>query len=221
LIYASLRVTEAWLSSAEWALHAFNGPPDNFIPGCFSDPGAQGPAIGKYKALFEPQNTPFKNKGRGVSGVRRLWCYLIRQPTTQKVFIKFIFGRKSKKPLLAAPDDTLSQVAGVGGEGPGFMGLGAGAAALAPALVGAGADALAAGAAGTYHEARKEQMRRMVDPVKVIHKEHDAITAFCINKVSFSICPLDHLNNRLGINHTLSLSGAEEGREVEQRESSG
>ena len=28
------------------------------------------------------------------------------------------------------------------------------------------------------------QLARMQQPVKVIHKEHEAVTAFCINKVS-------------------------------------
>ena len=29
-----------------------------------------------------------------------------------------------------------------------------------------------------------QQLARMQQPVKVIHKEHEAVTAFCINKVS-------------------------------------
>ena len=29
-----------------------------------------------------------------------------------------------------------------------------------------------------------QQMARVYHPVKIIHKEHDAISAFCINKVS-------------------------------------
>ena len=61
LIYASLRITEAWLNSTLVSLDAFpSSPPDNFIPGCFPNPGASGPAIEKYKSLFQQQNTPFK-----------------------------------------------------------------------------------------------------------------------------------------------------------------
>ena len=59
LIYASLRVTEAWLSSLMASLKTHGAPPDNYIPGCFSNPLAAGPAIEKYRSLFEPQNTPF------------------------------------------------------------------------------------------------------------------------------------------------------------------
>ena len=61
LIYASLRVTEAWLDSTLASLDAFGGgAPDGFIAGCFPDHSAAGPAIEKYRALFELQNTPFK-----------------------------------------------------------------------------------------------------------------------------------------------------------------
>ncbi len=60
LIYACLRISEAWLSSALSALETFGVPPDDFIPGCFANPGAHGPAIEKYRSLFELHNTPFK-----------------------------------------------------------------------------------------------------------------------------------------------------------------
>ena len=59
LIYASLRVTEAWLDSILQSLNAFGRCPDNLIPGCSANPAAGGASIEKYKALFELQNTPF------------------------------------------------------------------------------------------------------------------------------------------------------------------
>ncbi len=59
LIYANLRVTEAWLSSIIGSLRVFGSAPANYIPGCFADLNASGPAIEKYKCLFEHQNTPF------------------------------------------------------------------------------------------------------------------------------------------------------------------
>jgi hypothetical protein len=59
LIYANLRVTEAWLSNIMATLRGFGSPPSNYIPGCFSNPTAAGPTIEKYRCLFEPHNTPF------------------------------------------------------------------------------------------------------------------------------------------------------------------
>ena len=62
LIYAGLRTTEAWLDTTLASLNALGSAPDGFIPGCFPSAGvAPGhPAIEKYKAIFEPENTPFK-----------------------------------------------------------------------------------------------------------------------------------------------------------------
>ena len=59
LIYASLRVTESWIDSTLDSLNKVGGPPDNFLPGCQANFSAPGPAIQKYKSLFELQNTPF------------------------------------------------------------------------------------------------------------------------------------------------------------------
>ena len=64
LVYAALRMTETWKESVLESLMAFGQAPDSFIPGCFADSNATGPAITKYRCLFEPQNTPFKQNGR-------------------------------------------------------------------------------------------------------------------------------------------------------------
>jgi hypothetical protein len=59
LIYSCLRVTESWLDGILDTLNAFGKPPDQYIPGCSINSMASGPAIEKYKCLFEPQNHPF------------------------------------------------------------------------------------------------------------------------------------------------------------------
>ena len=96
LVYASLRMTETWKESVMESLVNYNHAPENFIPGCFADSSATGPAITKYRGLFEPQNTPFRPNGHGLGSIKRLWMYLVRQECTQNFFIKFIFGRKAK-----------------------------------------------------------------------------------------------------------------------------
>ena len=60
LIYACLRATESWRDSALECVDAFTQVPDNFIPGCFANSMATGPAIEKYRGLFELHNTPFR-----------------------------------------------------------------------------------------------------------------------------------------------------------------
>ena len=60
MVYASLRMTETWKDSVMESILNFEQAPESFIPGCFVDSSATGPAITKYRGLFEPQNTPFK-----------------------------------------------------------------------------------------------------------------------------------------------------------------
>ena len=60
LVYACMRMTETWKEYALESINNFGQAPDDFIPGCFSNPSASGPAIEKYRCLFEIQNTPFR-----------------------------------------------------------------------------------------------------------------------------------------------------------------
>ena len=60
LVYACMRMTETWKEYAIESINSFGQAPDDFIPGCFPNPTASGPAIEKYRCLFEPQNTPFR-----------------------------------------------------------------------------------------------------------------------------------------------------------------
>ena len=89
-------MTETWKESVMESLLSFNCAPENFIPGCFADSNATGPAINKYRGMIEPQNTPFKPNGHGLGPIKRLWMFLVRQECIQNFFIKFIFGRKAK-----------------------------------------------------------------------------------------------------------------------------
>lgn len=159
-------MTETWKDSAMESLLAFGQAPESFIPGCFVDPNATGPAITKYRGLFEPQNTPFKTKGHGLGPIKRLWMYLVRQDRVQNFFIKFIFGRKAK--VLTHFNGINSQALT---ESASFI------SDVNTAIAALGDEDQLAAAVG-------QQLARMQQPVKVIHKEHEAITAFCINKVS-------------------------------------
>ena len=91
--------------------------------------------------------------------------YLVRQEKVQNFFIKFIFGKKSKpvthqfKGLPSIP------------ESQSFI------SDTNTAIAASGDEEHLAAAVG-------HQLARMQQPVKVIHKEHEAVTAFCINKVS-------------------------------------
>ena len=88
----------------------------------------------------------------------------------QKVFIKYIFGRQSRQQRLGRGGipESQSYVSRLSAE------------AAAAAVVDGGDGSMAAAAAGEYVHT---QVARMLQPVKIIHKDHDAVTAFCINKV--------------------------------------
>ncbi len=151
LAYACLRVTEAWKNAIFVQLASYGSPPNNFIPGCFAVQVSQGPAIDKYKALFEPQNTPFPARGHGLGPLKRLWGYLIRQKAVQKVFVKYIFASRRPESESLLPESQSAENVD-----------------LDHARISA---------------AHCRQVARMHKPVKVIHRDHEAITAFCINKV--------------------------------------
>ena len=184
LVYAALRMTETWKDSVLESLMNFGQAPDSFIPGCFADSNATGPAITKYRCLFEPQNTPFKQTGmafffnvfifnnpqsfpgHGLGSIKRLWMFLVRQDKVQNFFIKFIFARKSKANALQK------------------LGLNNALPTSASFISDANTAIAAMGDEDQLATAVGHQLARMQQPVKVIHKEHEAVTAFCINKVS-------------------------------------
>ena len=96
LIYKCLRISEKWTKIVTERLNRDGKPPDNFIIGCFPDPGAQGPLINKYRSMLEQQNTPFAIKGHGLGPIKRLWRYLVHQERVQPIFIRYIFGKSRK-----------------------------------------------------------------------------------------------------------------------------
>ncbi|CAB4063326.1 unnamed protein product [Lepeophtheirus salmonis] len=161
LIYGCLRATDNWLDAVNCKLHSFENKSQQLFPGCYADSSVHGPAIEKYKCLFEPQNTPFRNKGQGLGPVKRLWSFLIRQQPVQHVFIKHIFGKRK-----------------VIGDSP----------TLSSRVIDTNSSALKCAGPSSYSsegdasESFQYQILKMNKPVKVIHKEQDGITAFCINK---------------------------------------
>lgn len=74
---------------------ALRGPaPLDFIPGCFIESDAKGPAIHKYRSLLEKSNTPFSPIQSSAAPARRLWNFLVRQEPVQDIFIRAVFGKK-------------------------------------------------------------------------------------------------------------------------------
>ena len=177
-IYKCLRTTEQWSHAIIERLMKEGKPPDNFIPGCFSDSTATGPIINKYKAMLEPQNTPFPSVGSGLGPIKRLWRFLIHQEPVQCIFIRYIFG-KSK------PASTVTGVAG-------RVGLDK-------------EDGETASRVGEESVNNLTGGEERDGKLKIIHKEQDNITAFCINKVTSGLMTLSTPREIMEVNMNILL----------------
>jgi len=60
LIHCTLRIVSQWQDMLNEELDSRRPPPADYIPGCFVETNAAGPAIHKYRSLLEKCNTPFQ-----------------------------------------------------------------------------------------------------------------------------------------------------------------
>ncbi|XP_055931190.1 dmX-like protein 2 isoform X2 [Argiope bruennichi] len=94
LIHSVLKCMDFWIKDLKQYMDSFESPPPNYIPGCSTSGPQIGPAVLKYSALLELNNTPFRSNHRAVLPVKRLWNYLVRQESVQDVFIRYIYQFK-------------------------------------------------------------------------------------------------------------------------------
>ena len=129
-----------------------------------------------------------------------------------KNFVKYIFGKRPKPATfnMMVPSDSQSFVGGDSAAVAAVAVAGGGAAAAAAAAAAASAAMAAeenpmdaqASLAHHYHS----QLAKMHQPVKIIHKEHDAISAFCINKVSTGLMAIATQKELQELNISLLLN---------------
>ncbi|GMR60970.1 hypothetical protein PMAYCL1PPCAC_31165, partial [Pristionchus mayeri] len=95
-VNAVLKMLEGWAYQLREELRAFpDGCPPDLLPNKFADATeetAAGPTLRKYRALLEPNNTPFEHEGPHALPVKRLWIYLVRQENLQNIFIANVFA---------------------------------------------------------------------------------------------------------------------------------
>lgn len=94
LTHGVLRTLNRWQEILKEELAARGPAPLDFIPGCFIESDAKGPAIHKYRSLLERSNTPFSPIQASAAPARRLWQHLVRQELVQDIFIRAVFGKK-------------------------------------------------------------------------------------------------------------------------------
>ncbi|KAG8041870.1 hypothetical protein G9C98_007174 [Cotesia typhae] len=153
LIHAILGVVAQWEDSLRDELEVKGSPPSNYILGCTPDPNPSPgkPAIHKYRALLEKENTPFNTRLANAAPVNRLWRYLVRQESVQDIFIRAVFGKH--RSLSAMMDNSQSAVD-------------------------------SATRSGSEDKGSDSGTTSLPEPVRIIHKEQDSISAFCLNQVN-------------------------------------
>ena len=104
----------------------------------------------------------------GLKPIKRLWQFLIRQEPVQKYFVKFIFGRRYQGESTFGGMQALKS----GNEGSNVY------VSDNQSYVSDNQLEMSEMPDSAY-----QQITRMHQPVKIIHKEHEAVTSFCINKV--------------------------------------
>ncbi|XP_023723664.1 dmX-like protein 2 isoform X1 [Cryptotermes secundus] len=153
LIHSTLRVVTQWQDMLNEELDLRRPPPADYIPGCFVETSASGPAIHKYRSLLEKCNTPFQPKHASAAPVRRLWSFLVRQEQVQDIFIRAVFG---KRRSMSSTMDTPSATDGM----------------------------------KMTEDKGSDSGTSLPEPVRIIHKEQDSISAFCLNQVNAGLLAL-------------------------------
>ncbi len=205
-IHAMLKTLKRWQYSLAFYMNEFTHLPDRFLPNMYVDgEKTSGPVIAKYKSLLETNNTPFRGGGGGsgssscsLKANKRLWNYLVRQRSVQDVFIRYIYA-KAKAAKLArdhgatAICNSLSGSAlneSAGGGGGSSEG---GNSASDQRTMQPGSDREDAQQNQQQNQQQQQPElatfggpmgRRMPEPLRIVHKDQDQITAFCLNRSS-------------------------------------
>ncbi|XP_055296544.1 dmX-like protein 2 isoform X5 [Sitodiplosis mosellana] len=157
LTHGVLRRLNSWIEILKEDL-AMRGPaPIDFIPGCFIESDIKGPAIHKYRSLLEKHNTPFSPIQASSAPARRLWHFLVRQEPVQDIFIRSVFGKK--RTTSSAGDN----------------------ASVAPSVIN---DATSGSCVDGHTSDRDRNGQPVSEPVRIIHKDQESISAFCLNNVN-------------------------------------
>ncbi|XP_046448229.1 dmX-like protein 2 isoform X2 [Daphnia pulex] len=163
LSHAITRTMHQWCAWLQRQLDAAGPVPPNYIPGCVVENTTSGPPILKYRSLVDPNNTPFSTKEANARPIRRLWSFLVRQEKVQDIFIRLVFGKRHAPHASGTNNaDSISLYSDIADE--------------------MSNDTITAVSGGGTE--------RLQDPVRIIHKDQDIISAFCINSTNGGILAL-------------------------------
>ncbi|XP_053676697.1 dmX-like protein 1 [Anopheles nili] len=144
LVHGILRTLSLWQDLLKEELENRGPASVDYIPGCFIESEAKGPAIHKYRSLLERSNTPFSPCLSASAPARRLWNYLVRIESVQDIFIRAVFAAS-----------IIDSSTPIGHENNGSI-------------------------TGVY----QQHNQNIPEPVRIIHKDQEQISAFCLNMVN-------------------------------------
>lgn len=162
LIHGTLRSLAIWQELIKDELEQRGPASADYIPGCFIESENKGPSIHKYRSLLEKNNTPFSPIAASAAPTRRLWNFMVRQEQCQDVFIRAIFGKRKTF--------TFDQPSNAGQTGT-----------TAPSVSNSVLDFSQHSEVGGVNFSIKESNQQLAEPVRIIHKDQESISAFCIN----------------------------------------
>ncbi|XP_053667929.1 dmX-like protein 2 [Anopheles marshallii] len=163
LVHGILRTLSSWQDLLKEELENRGPASVDYIPGCFIETEAKGPAIHKYRSLLERSNTPFSPCLSASAPARRLWNYLVRIESVQEIFIRAVFGKK--KSTANAFEST--------------MGGGSASASINDSGTPIGHENN-----GNVAGPHQQHNQNIPEPVRIIHKDQEQISAFCLNMVN-------------------------------------
>lgn len=160
LIHGALRSLTIWQELIKDELEQRGPASADYIPGCFVESDTKGPSIQKYRSLLEKQNTPFSPCAATAAPTRRLWNFMVGQETCQDIFVRAIFGKR--KTFTFEPPSALGQ-------------LGTTVPSVSNSVLDFSqhSDAISG--------AREPTHQKLAEPVRIIHKDQESISAFCLN----------------------------------------
>ncbi|XP_058459198.1 dmX-like protein 2 isoform X2 [Malaya genurostris] len=167
LVHAVLRILSSWQELLREELENRGPASVDYIPGCFVESEAKGPAILKYRSLLEKSNTPFSPCLSSAAPSRRLWNYLVRNELVQDIFIRAVFGKK-KTPQHQTDGALGSITNSVNDSGTPI-----------------GNESASAAINGAHNS-----VQNIPEPVRIIHKDQEQISAFCLNLVNSGLLAL-------------------------------
>jgi DmX-like protein len=162
LIHGALRSLAIWEELIRDELEQRGPASADYIPGCCVENDSKGPSMQKYRSLLEKENTPFSPCAATAAPTRRLWNFMVRQETCTEIFVRAIFGKR--KTFSFEPPSN------------GQLGT------TVPSVSNSVLDfSQHSDVAVNYSGSKEHGHQKLAEPVRIIHKDQESISAFCLN----------------------------------------